>query len=141
MFDFKIYAFSHLFEQYEVVSTLITLRLEVHLRIDIERCSIRSITMRSCINQINQVTVYHVRIFGVCHSSYAELLCNSALQHLTIYINDSAHAQSLIDCIHQAQNLKVLDFIYSEGAIDSGQDILPILPTPVITICCQLESI
>ena len=136
MFDFIIYAFSHLFEQYEIVSTLITLRLEVHLRIDIERCSIRSITMRSCINQINQVTVYHVRIFGVCHSSYAELLCNSALQHLTIYINDSAHAQSLIDCIHQAQNLKVLDFIYSEGAIDRMQQkgILRNLPNTLQTL-------
>ena len=107
------------FKQLEIVSALLNLRINIHLNIDIDRCSVDSTRMLLDFDQISHISLQHIIVTGVCQdNNVAKHLCKNVLKY-SIFVENDAHAKSLITCIQQAQNLKTFSLAYYEGVIDT----------------------
>ena len=105
-------------KQLEIALVLLNLKIEIHLDISIDRCSVEGTRISLYIEEINYISLHHITLTGVCHdNNFTQHLCKSVLEYST-YIEDSAHAQSLITCIQQAQSLETLSLAYYEEAMD-----------------------
>jgi adenylate kinase family enzyme len=105
-------------KQHEIVSVLWNLKIDIHLDVNFDRCRTVEGTKIFPIDEINHVSLRRITLTGVCHDSFAHgHLCKSVLQYST-FVEDAVHAQSLVTCIQQAQNLKTLSLAYYEGATD-----------------------
>ena len=118
---------------------LLNLKIYFHLDINIDRCSVEGKRISPYIGDINHVSLHHIRLTGVCNdNNFTQHLCKSVLEYST-YVEDAAHAQSLVTCLQQAQNLKTLSLAYCEGAADTikQNEIFKNLPQ---TLVCGFEQ-
>ena len=130
-------------QQLEIALVLLNLKLDIRLDINIGRCSVEGTEVSTYIDdhELNHVSLHHITLTGVCHDNFTQHLCKNLLEYST-YVEDAAHAQSLITCIQQAQNLKTLSLAYYEGATNKirQKEIFKNLPQTLQTLnVCGFE--
>jgi hypothetical protein len=105
-------------KQHEIVLALLNLKIDIHLFINIDRCGVEGTRMSPFIDEIKHVSLHHTMLTGVCHdNNFTQHLCMRVIEYST-FVEDAAHAQSLVTCIQQAQSLETLSLAYYEGAVD-----------------------
>ncbi len=118
-FNSVMESLSKILQHHEIILVLLNLKINVHLDIDIDRRSGEGTRISPYIDEINHVSLLHITLTSMYHDeNFTQHLCKSVLEY-SIYVEDAAHAQSLITCIQQAQNLKTLSLAYYEGAADT----------------------